>query len=678
MGPSGQAENRGNFETGSGFQLNYSVDSTGKGDCLMLLEAVHISKSYGENTILSNISMQINEHDRIGLVGVNGAGKSTLLKILAGELLPDQGHVHTAKHVRIGYLAQDSGLNSARTIAEEMRQVYAHLFQMEEELRGLERQMSDPALAASPRRYEQILEKYAALSERFREMGGYEAEANIRSVLHGMGFAGFSPDTPIHSLSGGQKTRLALAKLLLADPDILMLDEPTNYLDIPTLTWLEQYLKTFRGALVVVSHDRYFLDTLVHTIYEIERHTVKKYTGNYSDYVETKRKQAEIELKHYEQQQAEIARMEDFIRRNLARASTTKRAQSRRKALERLERLEKPEMEAKKARFSFGVNRISGKNVLEVRDLGFAFAGGGPLFRHVSFALKRGESVALIGPNGIGKSTLCKILAGRLKPSEGTVQWGANVEIAYYEQEHDDLTPGNTVLEELWSAFPQLEERRIRTVLGNFLFSGEDVLKPIHALSGGEKARVALAKLMLSGANFFILDEPTNHLDLYSREMLESALAEYEGTILFISHDRYFLNKMAERVVELTPDGANHFLGNYDNVVEKKRELAEEQLAKQQQDVAKMAQTDKSFYQDKSSYQSEKRTKQEERSRKRKIERLEQLIFALEEQIASLESELARPEVYSDYTRAQKLNDTIQELKKQLDEHYEEWEKLSS
>lgn len=454
-----------------------------------------------------------------------------------------------------------------------MLAVFAPLLEMEQELRQMEVQIADPASSEDSKRYEELLNRYAIRSDQFKDQGGYEIETRIRSVLHGMGFGDFPADTSISTLSGGQKTRLALAKILLQAPDLLMLDEPTNHLDIATLTWLEDYLRGYAGSLLVVSHDRYFLDRLVTTIVEIERRHSRKYTGNYSRFIDLKAAEYESQLKQYEKQQDEIAKMETFIQRNLVRASTTKRAQSRRKALDKMDRLDKPMGDLKKAHFSFEPEYMSGKDVLHVRDLSVAFDSSPPLFSQASFDLSRGETVALIGPNGVGKSTLLKCLIETIVPTAGSIRWGTKVKIGYYDQEQSELNPRNTVLEELWGTYPHMEEARIRTVLGNFLFSGEDVLKKVSSLSGGEKARVSLAKLMLLEANMLILDEPTNHLDLFSKEVLESALIDYEGTLLFISHDRYFLNKMAERIIELHPDGIQHFLGNYDDYTEKKQEL---------------------------------------------------------------------------------------------------------
>lgn len=649
----------------------------------MLLQATNITKLYGVTPILEGINLQVLERERIGLVGVNGAGKSTLLKILAGEMSHDGGQIFKAKETTIGYLAQNSGLTSDKSIWDEMLLVFAPLIEAEAELRRMEEQIADPKADHADRSYQDLLDKYARQSDWFKDQGGYEMETRIRSVLHGMGFGSFPPDTLISTLSGGQKTRLALARILLQAPDLLMLDEPTNHLDIETLTWLEDYLRGYSGALLVVSHDRYFLDRLVTAIVEIERRQSKRYTGNYSRYAELKAAEYESAMKQYEKQQDEIARMEEFIQRNIVRASTTKRAQSRRKALDRMDVLDKPMGDLKKAHFSFEAEIMSGREVLQVDSLAYGFGEGSPLFSNVSFDLRRGETAALIGPNGIGKSTLLKILIGELKQTAGQINWGTKIRIGYYDQEQTNLNSSNTVLEELWSAYPSVEEARIRTILGNFLFSGDDVQKRVSALSGGEKARVALAKLMLQKANVLILDEPTNHLDLYSKEVLESALLDYEGTLLFISHDRYFLNKMAERIIELHPEGANPYLGNYDDYVEKKlelEELAAERAALAAARKSTAAKADGDTAEAKTgaaSFEADKQAKREERNRQRRLEQLEASIAGLEEEISLLEAELTLPEVYHDYMAVQERQSAIDEKKHSLSEAYAEWEQLA-
>lgn len=646
----------------------------------MLLRATGITKSYGATIILNGVSLQVQHRERIGLVGANGAGKSTLLQILAGEAQCDAGTIDIAKGARIGYLAQNSGLNSERTIGEEMRSVFASLIETEQELRRLEQEMADPAVIGDEKRYAAVAARYAERSEWFREHGGYEMETSIRGVLHGMGFADFPLDTPIRTLSGGQRTRLALAKLLLKAPDLLLLDEPTNHLDIPTLTWLENYLRNYPGAIVIVSHDRYFLDATVSAIIELERTAAKRYSGNYSKFLELKKAEWEQQLKRYEKQQEEIAKMEDFIRRNIARASTTNRAQSRRKALARMERIERPQGELRRANFRFEAGRPSGRDVLRAEMLAFGYEPEKPLFSELNIHLRRGESLAVIGPNGIGKTSLLKILIDRLKPLTGTVEWGAGVRIGYYDQEQSDLNPDNTVLEEVWSAFPHLEELSIRTVLGNFLFSGEDVEKKIRALSGGEKARVALAKLMLREANVLVLDEPTNHLDLYSKEVLESALLEYEGTLLFISHDRYFLNKIADRILEISENGHAYFLGNYDDYLQKKQNAADpENNAEGSGTSGKEGRSSESgrTAKDVTEYELEKQAKREERMRQRRIGQLEQQIMTLEERIAENERKMADPAISRDYEKLHELQQEIDRDKAELDTCYEEWGQLA-
>lgn len=653
----------------------------------MLLQASNISKLFGVTPILSGINLQVLERDRIGLVGVNGAGKSTLLQILAGELSHDGGQIFKSKETTIGYLPQNSGLQSNLTIWDEMLTVFEPVLQAERELRQMEVEIANPSQAVNDKAYEALLERYALKSDWFKDHGGYEIETRIRSVLYGMGFGQFPPDTLISTLSGGQKTRLALARILLLAPDLLMLDEPTNHLDIETLTWLEDYLRNYSGALLVVSHDRYFLDRLVTAIVEIERHQSRKYTGNYSKYIELKAAEYESQLKMYEKQQDEIEKMEDFIRKNIVRASTTKRAQSRRKALEKMDVMDRPLGDLKRANFSFEAEIMSGKDVLQVKDISFAFKPGeNPLFKHVSFEMRRGEMIALIGPNGIGKSTLLKMLTNEFKPSSGNINWGTKVKLGYYDQEQSHLNPSNTILEEVWGTYPHLEEVRIRSVLGNFLFSGDDVLKKVSALSGGEKARVALAKLMLLRANVLILDEPTNHLDLFSKEVLESALLDYDGTLLFISHDRYFLNKMAERIVELHPNGAEHFLGNYDDYIAKKEELAElaaelanEEKAKNKKVEELTSSTNATSAKSGAiAFEADKQAKREERARTRRIEQLEEQIAELEDKIEALEAELTLPEVYQDYVAVQERQVAIDNHKNELTNVYEEWESLLS
>ncbi|WP_164472791.1 ABC-F family ATP-binding cassette domain-containing protein [Cohnella candidum] len=643
----------------------------------MLLQASGIHKYYGTVPVLTGVSIQVNERDRIGLVGVNGAGKSTFLRILAGELQADNGSVSKAKELRIGYLAQNGGLQGHRTLIEEMTSAFGPLLDQERELQGLENRVADPREQEDPVRYASLLAQYSDLSERFREAGGYEMNNRIRSVLHGMGFGDFDPNTEVASLSGGQRTRLALARLLLVQPDLLLLDEPTNHLDIDTLGWLEQYLRTYSGAMVIVSHDRYFLDATVNAIVEIERHNATRYTGNYSRFMELKAADFTQKLKLYEQQRKEITKMEEFVQRNIARASTTRRAQSRRNALERIERLEKPGA-LRQASFSFTTERRSGKEVLQVYDASAAPSQNmEPLFRDVSIEVKRGERLALLGPNGVGKTTLLRALVGSLELRTGSIRWGAGVSLGYYDQEQRELNPSNTVLEEVWSAYPHKPEAEIRTVLGNFLFSGEDVRKTVGSLSGGEKARVALSKLMLKQANVLVLDEPTNHLDLMSREVLEAALEEYDGTLFFVSHDRYFLNRIADRIVELRPDGTENYLGNYDDMVQKKRDLAEwsAKADNASSSAASSSSTDSASI-PAVGYEAEKQAKRDERARARKREQAEAEITRLETEIAALEEQMASPEVSTDYVLLREKQTQADALRPQLEAAYAAWEAL--
>ena len=644
---------------------------------MILLQTQNIAKSFSANPVLTNISMVLQSGERIGLVGVNGAGKSTLLKIITGQMLPDEGDIIKAKDTTIGYLAQDSGLDTDRTIWDEMMLVFSHFKEKEAELRRLEQQIADPNVIADTALHERLLHAYSHLVDDFKAQGGYQYEATTRSVLHGMRFFPEQYTTPIRQLSGGQKTRLALARLLLMQPDVLILDEPTNYLDIETLGWLEKYLLSYPGALLVVSHDRFFLDSLVNIVYELERTHITRYTGNYSSYLIQKGERLEQQIRQFEKQQAEISRIEQFIQRNIARASTTKRAQSRRKQLERMDVLDRPSGELKRAQFSFDIERVSGNQVLMVRDVTVGY-GDKALSCHLTFNLERGERIALLGPNGLGKSTLLKTIVGRLQPLAGDIAYGSNVTIGFYDQEQEALNPTKQVLHELWDEYRNMQEKDVRTVLGNFLFSGDDVLKKISELSGGEKARVSLAKLMLQKANLLILDEPTNHLDLFSKEILEEALDEYPGTILFVSHDRYFLNKIATRVLEMTPDGVISYLGNYDYYVAKKDELAELKAASTTSGSASPspAHPPAASGTGKERFMQDKEAKKVERQRQRRIEELEGSIETLEARIAEIEANLCLPDVFGDHEQALALTTELEQIRTELDACLEEWTEL--
>lgn len=638
---------------------------------MILLQTNKINKSFGPDLILSDISIEVQSSERVALVGRNGAGKSTLLKIIAGELSHDNGDIFIAKGASIGYLAQQSYLDVEKTIKEEMLSVFTKVIEMETKLRAMELQMGQPDAFQDPKDYQKLLADYDQLQVTFKETGGYTYQSEIQTVLNGMKFNQIPDDTLIHSLSGGQKTRLALAKLLLQKPDILILDEPTNHLDIETLTWLETYLQNYPGAILIVSHDRYFLDHVVTKVYEISRKQAKKYPGNYSRYLDQKAKDYDQELKAYEKQQKEVTELTDFIQRNLARASTTKRAQSRRKKLEKMELMDRPKGDEKSAHFFFDINRQSGNDVLQLFDLSIGYEQTHPLFTDLNLLIQRGESVALVGPNGIGKTTLLKTIAKALPTIHGQIQLGSHVAIGYYDQEQANLRSKKTVLNELWDDYPLLPEKDIRSVLGNFLFSGDDVLKSVSLLSGGEKARLALAKLMMQKPNFLILDEPTNHLDLDSKEVLENTLIDYPGTILFVSHDRYFINRIASRVIELSTDGMTNYLGDYDYYVDKKKE---------QQEIAEFEAKEGTTNQEqpspdgKKQFELDKERKKQDRQLRRKIEGLEEKISQLEEVIEANEAKLLDPEIFSDVQKAQDIHQLVEKDKEALDALMQEWE----
>lgn len=634
---------------------------------MVIMQVNNLDKSYGATNILTQIKLDIKSKDRIAIVGRNGCGKSTLLKILAGELSYDQGEIIKRRETTIGYLSQHTSLESELTIWEEMLTVFDSLIAMGEDLRGLEESMQNTDNVD-----DDLLRQYDNLLEEFQSKGGYEYESKIRAVLSGLDFPEDYYDRNIQSLSGGQKTRLALGKLLLENPNLLILDEPTNHLDIETLSWLESYLSSYDGAILMVSHDRYFLENTVSIIYEIAFRRMKRYVGGYQKFLEQRQGDYERQLKLYEHQQEEIKQAEEFIERNIARASTSKRAQSRRKQLEKLERVEKPIGGEGSAKFSFEINRRSGNDVLRVKDLSFAYEKDQALFSNLSFGINRKERIALIGPNGIGKTTLLKLLMKQLKATRGTITHGSNVEVAYYDQEQDLLTPSNNVLEELWGDYPQVNERDIRTVLGNFLFSGEDVLKLVASLSGGEKARLSLAKLMMKQANLLILDEPTNHLDIDSKEVLEEALIDYPGTIIFVSHDRYFINKIADQVIELDRNKATVYLGDYDYYMMKKEEERERSLLQRQRSEKQEQVTEDR----KTSFEERKERQREERRRQRRIEEIESQIADLEGQLEEIELQQADPEIFEDYEKTLELSKEADALREKINSFMEEWAEL--
>ncbi|MFC4714050.1 ABC-F family ATP-binding cassette domain-containing protein [Planococcus dechangensis] len=638
---------------------------------MIVLQVNQIHKSFGAEEILSGAKLEVQHRDRVALVGRNGAGKSTLLKIIAGEMSYDSGDITMPKDLSIGYLEQQSDLNSDATVWQEMMKIFAHFRDQEAKLRQLEAAMADPDVYNDSERNAKVMQEYDVLQTNFKDAGGYQFEADTRAVLHGMKFYPEDYEKKITSLSGGQKTRLMLAKHLLAKPQLLILDEPTNHLDIETLSWLENFLKNYPGALLIVSHDRYFLDQVVTLVYEVSRKKVRKYTGNYSRYLSEKAKQYELDRKHYEKEQDEKAKLEDYVARNLVRASTTKMAQSRRRVLEKTDWMDAPEGDEKSARFGFEIKKQSGNDVLNIQSLSVGY-GDHAVSKNVSLKLYRTESLALVGPNGVGKSTLLKTIMKELPALAGDIHYGTGIQFGYYDQEQANLKGNKLVLNELWDDYPQVNEKDIRGVLGRFLFTGDDVLKPVSTLSGGEKARVALAKLMMQKANVLLLDEPTNHLDLDSKEVLENALIDYPGTLLFVSHDRYFMNRIATKVVELSADGTTEYLGDYDYYVEKKLETEELAALDALEAQAKLPESTVSS----STSQIDKEAKKLERQLLRKNTEIEQTMETLDEEIAALEEQLCEPDIFQDHERVMPLQARLEELNQAHERAMSDWLEL--
>lgn len=627
---------------------------------MLLLQTNNVERRFGSDVLFHNMNMQIQEHGRTALVGRNGAGKTTFLKIIAGLTEPDEGTVTHARDLTIGYLAQNQGLDSQNSIWAELDSVFAPLHELEKQLHELENQLG--TLTPKAADYQDVLASYDRLSEQFKKQGGYEYASRMRGVLHGFGFDEGMYDTSVNALSGGQKTKLALAKILLQSPNLLILDEPTNHLDMGVLSWLEDYLKSYQGALLIVSHDRYFLDRVVTDVYDLDNKTLIHYTGNYTQFVAHKRERLQAEWKHYEQQQKEIAKLEDFVNRNIVRASTTKRAQARRKQLEKMDRLERPTTDDSSIHFQFHSDHASGNEVLDVDELNIGYQDqklAGPL----SFKVRKGQRVGIIGPNGIGKSTLLKTLLKKIPKLSGTIKFGANLEIGYYDQEQQQLHPEKTVLEEVWDDHPEVSEKDIRSLLGSFLFVGDDVYKPVSALSGGEKARLELTKLSFMPINFLILDEPTNHLDIDSREVLETAINEFDGTVLFISHDRYFLNQVATDILYMTTHGMTHYEGNYDDYLAQQAKLEH-----QTQPEAKAKQSTGQL-----SYQQSKETQRARRKLQRQVDQLENQMGELETKQAAIEAEMAKPEIAVDIAQLTDLQKKLDALKAQSEDVELQW-----
>ena len=593
---------------------------------MIILQANKIERSFAGEVLFDNISLQVDERDRIALVGKNGAGKSTLLKILVGEEEPTYGEINKKRDLSLSYLAQDSRFESSNTIYDEMLHVFDDLRKTEKTLRQMELEMGEKTGAD----LEKLMQDYDRLSEEFRQAGGFTYEADIRAILNGFKFDESMWQMKIEELSGGQNTRLALAKMLLEKPNLLVLDEPTNHLDIETIAWLENYLVNYSGALLIVSHDRYFLDKVATITLDLTKHSLDRYVGNYSSFVEQKEQKLLTEAKNYEKQQKEIAALEDFVNRNLMRASTTKRAQSRRKQLEKMERLDKPEVGTKSAHMTFHSDKASGNVVLTVEEAAVGYDDQ-ILSEPINLDIRKMNAVAIVGPNGIGKSTLIKSIVGQIPFIKGEARFGANVEVGYYDQTQSKLTPHNSVLDELWNDFKLTPEVEIRNRLGAFLFSGDDVKKTVGMLSGGERARLLLAKLSMENNNFLILDEPTNHLDIDSKEVLENALIDFDGTLLFVSHDRYFINRVATQVLELSEEGSTPYLGDYDYYLEKKAEL--EALAAAQAETVPVSSSEEVTSND---YHLQKQNQKELRKITRRIEQLEAEMEELDQKIQAI------------------------------------------
>ncbi|VGU84767.1 ABC-F family ATP-binding cassette domain-containing protein [Streptococcus pyogenes] len=630
---------------------------------MIILQGNKLERSFSGDVLFQNISLQVDERDRIALVGPNGAGKSTLLKLLVGEETPTSGEVNTKKDLTLSYLAQNSRFESDQTIYEEMLKVFEVLRQDEKRLRQMEMDMA----TVSGQDLTRLMMDYDLLAERFRQQGGFTYEAEIKAILNGFKFDESMWQMTIAELSGGQNTRLALAKMLLEKPELLVLDEPTNHLDIETIAWLENYLANYQGALIIVSHDRYFLDKVATVTLDLTPHGLDRYVGNYSRFMTLKAEKLVAEEKQFDKQQKEIAKLEDFVQKNIVRASTTKRAQARRKQLEKIERLDKPTSARKSAHMTFQADKPSGNVVLTVEKAAIGY-NQHVLSEPINLDVHKLDAIAIVGPNGIGKSTLIKSVIGQIPFIKGEVKYGANVEIGYYDQTQSHLTSSNTALEELWQDFSTTPEVDIRNRLGAFLFSGDDVKKSVAMLSGGEKARLLLAKLSMENNNFLVLDEPTNHLDIDSKEVLENALIDFDGTLLFVSHDRYFINRLATKVLEITENGSTLYLGDYDYYLEKKAEL--EELAR----LAAGEAVEETKEASATDYQLQKANQKERRRLPRRYEEIEARLETIEERIGAIQEDMHASNDTAQLIAWQKEWDQLDQEQEAL---MEEWETIA-
>jgi len=647
---------------------------------MILLQAQNIARHFGADILFDKVNIEIKTNDRIGLVGRNGAGKTTILHILAGMEEADEGRVSNKKGISIGFLDQHTGLDSNKTIYEEMLTVFDYVIQLEKNMRLVEEKMSSLNTPENnSEEYSEMLRTYDQMQVEFNQLDGYSYESEIRTVLHGFRFYEEDLETRVNQLSGGQKARLALAKILLEKKDLLILDEPTNHLDIETLSWLENYLKNYDGALLIVSHDRYFLDNVTKDTYEVSRGKVQHFSGNYSKYLELKTEQLKKQWKEYEKQQKEISNLEEFVDRNIARASTTKRAQSKRKQLEKMDRIEKPKDSSKSASFTFQSARKSGDIVAQTDNLAIGYSEN-ELSTNIDLDIRKSDSIALVGPNGVGKTTLLKTIVGDIAPLTGTVSLGTKVDVGYYDQEQQQLQSNKTVLDEVWDEHPRTPEVDIRTLLGSFLFSGDDVNKVISSLSGGERARVVLAKLAMEKDNFLVLDEPTNHLDIDSKEVMENALIDFDGTLLFVSHDRYFINRMATKVIEIEEDGVEVYLGDYDYYLQKKEELeALEQLKNEKNSTTNTQSEDSNQNTDENSTATLDREVLKERQKqvrklRREINEIETELEDIDKELVQYTNQLSDPSIYENPEKLQNISKAHSKLEEKQLYLMEKWE----
>ena len=636
---------------------------------MIVLSCNNLNKSFGIDSILENVNFTVNEYDKIGIIGVNGTGKTTLFKIISGIYGYDSGDIYTSKDCEIGYLEQNTNFHSENTILEEVLEVFKDVIEMEKYLRDLEHKISEESSNTNSTTLEKLMNEYSNKLEAFSDMNGYGYKSEAKGVLKGLGFSDEDMDKPISILSGGEKTRVLLGKLLLKKPTLLLLDEPTNHLDSEAIEWLEVFLKQYKGTVILISHDRYFLDQVVNRIFEIHNKKLKTYNGNYSDFIKASAIEKELELKKFEDQQKDIKKQEESIERLKAfgREKHLKRARSKEKALAKVDVLDKPEAYRKKAKIEFNPSVTSGNDVLQLRDISMGY-GERILFKDLNLDIYRGEKIALIGANGIGKSTLFKIIMNEITPLSGGIKFGTNVNVSYFHQEQKTLNLDNTIIDEIWEDNKQLTQTSLRTMLGAFLFEGEEVFKKISTLSGGERARVAILKLILSNANLLLLDEPTNHLDIDSKEVLEEALSSYTGTIFTISHDRYFLNTVVDKVLVLDENGITEYLGNYDYYIEKKKQVQEMNTVEVIEEKTKT--------QLKEEKRKEREQREAEKKNRVKRQNIEKEIEETEAKIEEMDVLLCQEEVYSNPEKSKDVSLQKASLEEKLSALYEEWESL--